>query len=263
MTKKLLKLYGNGYENVPVFAGCGKPLASVCEESPTLCQYTPDIDDDIYTPDSVNEDDAIDFIIDSCKKYGKDLTVIAIGPFTNIARVVEKDRGALGLAKEVVIMGGAFYKQYSDWNVICDVEAADVMFRSVDCIECLGADVTHQLPLDEQDDTRILCANKNEAVKYLSEIYARWKAASGRATGVLHDPLAIFYAKHKDVCECESAPVAVITEGYARGFTLNVTAYSKSAFNTAYWNFDFKRTHTLAKTVDRDRIVTEFMKCFD
>lgn len=263
MTKKLLKLYGQGYENVPVFAGCGKPIASAMKDAPTLCQYTPDIDDEIYAPDSVNEDDAIDFIIDSCKKYGKELTIIAIGPFTNIAHVIERDANALSLARDVVIMGGAFYKQYSDWNVICDVEAADVMFRSLKNIKCLGADVTHKLPLDESDDRRILKADKSEAVKYVSEIYAKWKADTGKTTGVLHDPLAILYAKNNDVCTCESAPVAVITDGYARGFTLNVAAYTKSAYNLAYWDFDFSKNHTLAKEVNRELVITEFMKCFD
>ena len=264
IAKKLLKLYGHGYENVPVFAGHGTPLASVKKDFPTfLCQYTPDMADDAYKPDSRNENDAIDFIIDSCKKYGKELTVIAIGPFTNIAKVIKKAPDALGLAKEVVIMGGAFYKQYSDWNVICDVEAAEVMFRSLTDIKCLGADVTHQLALDEADDGRILHANGNEAVKYISDIYAKWKVSSGKKSGILHDPLAIFYAKNSGVCECESAPVAVITDGYARGFTLNVKAYTKSAFNMAYWDFDFSRTHTLAKTVERELVISEFMKCFD
>lgn len=264
ITKKLLKLYGNGYENVPVFAGCATPLASEKKDFPTLlCQYTPDIDAEDYKPDSSDENDAIDFIIDSCKKYGKELTVIAIGPFTNIARVIEKDPDALGLAKEVVIMGGAFYKQYSDWNVICDVEAADVMFRNLHGIKCLGADVTHKLVIDASDDRRILEANGNEAVKYVSDIYSKWKAASGKSSGILHDPLAIYYAQNNAVCECESAPVAVITDGYSRGFTLNVKAYTKAAFNSAYRDFDFERTHILAKTVDRELIVSDFMKCFE
>lgn len=263
MTKKLLAAYGGGYESVPVFAGCGTPLAKEARAYPDLCQYTPDIDSDGYKPDSVDENDAINFIIDSCRKYKEELTVIAIGPFTNMARVIERDKDALNLAREVVIMGGAFYKQYSDWNVICDVEAADVMFRGVKNIKCLGADVTHKLQLDKNDDERILSADSSEAVKYVSLIYSKWKAATGKPAGVLHDPLAILYAKDRTVCTYEESAVAVITEGYARGFTLNVNAYSKSIYNTAYSDFDFENKHTLAKEVERARVICEFMKCFD
>ena len=264
IAKKLLKLYGKGYENVPVYAGYGTPLAGVKKDFPTLlCQYTPDIDSEEYAHDSANESDAISFIIDSCRKYGKDLTVIAIGPFTNIARVIAREPNALELAKDVFILGGAFYKQYSDWNVICDVEAADVMFRNLKDIKCLGADVTHKLVLNDSEDERILSTDGNEAVKYISDIYAKWKAASGKRKGILHDPLAIYYAANKSVCECESHPVAVITEGYARGFTLNVEAYKRSSYNPAYADFDFSKTHTLAKTVDRELILSEFIKCFE
>ena len=117
--------------------------------------------------------------------------------------------------------------------------------------------------LDANEDDSILRADGNEAVKYVSDIYAKWKYASGKAAGILHDPLAVYYAENNGVCECENAPVAVITDGYARGLTLNVTAYKRSDFNASYSDFDFNRTHTLAKTVNRDLIVSEFMKCFN
>lgn len=262
ITKKILKSYGNGYENVPVFAGCGTPLAENAEKYPNLCQYTSDIDSDEYLPDSTDENDAIDFIIDSCKKYQEDLTVIAIGPFTNIAKVIKRDKNALNLASNVIVMGGAYFKQYADWNVMCDVEAAEIMFNNVKNIKCIGADVTHKLRISEYDDQKIINADNCDTTRYISLLYSRWKNASS-SIGVLHDPLAIFYAKDNSVCECESAPVTVIRDGFARGFTLNVKAYTKAYLNSAYSKFDFSQTHTLAKSVDRERVISEFMKCFD
>ncbi|MBQ3015976.1 MAG: nucleoside hydrolase [Clostridia bacterium] len=261
IAKKLLKLYGKGYERVPVFAGYGTPLAQAEAQYPDLCQYTPDIELSEYAPDSADNDDAINFIINSCRKYKDELTVIAIGPFTNIAKVIERDSEALNLVKELVIMGGAFYKQYSDWNVICDVESAKIMFDNVNNIKCLGADVTHKLRINEENDKSIVNSNGSDAQKYVSEIYKKWKDWSS-SIGVLHDPLAIFYVKDHGICECEISPVAVITDGFARGLTLNVSAYSKAAYNNAYSTFDFAKNHTLAKEVDRERMISEFMKCF-
>ena len=262
--KKLLKLYGNGYENVPVFAGYSTPIAKEKREYPHLCQYTPDLENELYAPDSMSEDDARDFIIESCKKYGKELTVIAIGPFTNIAGVIEKDENALSLAKEVVIMGGAYFKQYADWNVMCDVEAAKIMFDSLENISCLGADVTHLLEIEKCDDEAICATSKSPAAEYVSGLYKAWKSAlSHGKLGVLHDPLAILYASDKTLCECESAPVAVITDGAARGMTLNVSAYTKAYLNPEFYKgFNLDKKHTLAKKVDREKVISTFMTCF-
>ncbi len=263
IAKKMLTLYGKGYENVPVFSGYGTPLHEERADHPTLmCQYTNDLEDKIYAPESENCEDAVDFIIDSCRKYRDELTVIAIGPFTNIAKVIEKDKDALNLAKEIIIMGGAYYKQYTDWNVICDVEAAKIMFDGINDIKCIGADVTHMLRISEEDDKVILNYSKNSEVhKYVAELYKLWKQKKG-ACGVLHDPLAIYYAYDKSICNCETASVTVLTDGFARGLTLNVNAYGKSHMNTAYKGFDYSKTHTLAKSVDREKMIEAFMKWF-
>ena len=261
LAKKLLSTYGCGYENVPVYAGAKTPLAENPEVYPDLCQYTPDLDADEYAPTSAEEDDAIDFIINSCKKYGKDLTVIAIGPFTNIAKVIMRDRDALNDAREVIIMGGAYYKQYADWNVMCDVEAAKVMFDNLTGIHCIGADVTHRLRFSLGDDARVSLYRGDDAAGYCTKLYKLWKRARG-SIGVLHDPLAIYYALDKSICETEQAPVTLITSGMARGLTLNVSAYSKSKMNSAYRDFDKERYQTIARDVDRDKMIDKFLTCF-
>ena len=113
ISKRLLKLFGRGYENVPVFAGHGTPVAEGEQEYPHTCHYHEALSSDEYAPDG-GKDDAIDFIIDCCERYGEELAVVAIGPFTNIARAIEKNRAAIGKAGKVVIMGGAYYRQYAD-----------------------------------------------------------------------------------------------------------------------------------------------------
>ena len=264
LTKKLLKLYGKGYENVPVYAGYGKPLRDDADEKGHLCQYTPDLDDEAYTPDCVCPERAVDFIIECCKKYGKELTVVAIGPFTNIAKVIEKAPDALSLAGRVLIMGGAYFRQYADWNVSCDPEAAKIMFESLKGIHCLGADVTHKLKLSRTDDKKIEEYNgSNPALKYISELYRLWKIERDGRIGILHDPLAIYYSKDPSVCECNSSAVAVITDGYARGITLNLSEYTKAYMNPDFCGYDFTRKQTLAYGVDSEKITKRFMKCFD
>ncbi len=263
IAKKMLKLYGKGYENIPVFAGYGVPLAKETLPKSYPYQYTPDLEDAAYAPDSTDPADAVDFIIDACRKYRDDLTVLAIGPFINMARVIEKDPEALNLAAEVIIMGGCYFKQYTDWNVVCDVEAAKLMFDNVERLVGIGSDVTHLLPLSESDNAIIFGEQQDATLQYVKELYRLGKKAN-HAIGFLHDPLVVYYAYDKTICACEEGAVAVITEGYARAFTINVMAYKvkHAKMNPAYRDFDFTKTKLLARSVDVERMMTEFMKCF-
>lgn len=262
--KKLLKEYGNGYENVPVFAGHGTPVNGEKQEYVHIPHYTPDIDNELYTPDGTNPDDAVDFIIECCRKYEKNLSVIAIGAFTNIAKVIEKAPDALNSISKVVVMGGAFYKQYADWNVICDVTAADIMFRKLNNLECIGADVTHLTVGEEKLYDNLLNYKGSERAHiYLTELCRLWRKNRPDARLLLHDPLVIYYLADPDICKMNYATVAVLTAGYGRGMTLNVDAYGKMSFNAeAYAGFDEKHRTCVAAEVDRnsfnERIFIDF-----
>ena len=251
--KRLLSAFGNGYENVPVYAGYGDPYGTEHTEYPLIPHHTGDMDEARYAPDNKAPEEAINFIIDSCKKYGDKLTIIAIGPFTNIAKAVEKDPRAINMAERVVIMGGAYFKQYADWNVMCDVEAADIMFKGLKNLKCIGADVTHlmegeQTLYDLIDDYN----GDNEGRKYLSTLFKLWKVDRPNSKFLLHDPLVIYYAEDETICQTEDAAIAVITDGFAKGMTLNVKAYGKKWLNkSAYVDFDMTHTANVARTANR------------
>ena len=264
MAKKLLMEYGKGYENVPVYVGHGVTIRPNSLPPRHVPHYTPDLEDDIYTPDGTDPDAAVDFIIDACHKYGKDLIIIPIGAFTNMARVIEKDPEALNLCGKVVIMGGAFFKQYADWNVICDVDAADIMFRNLNNLECIGADVTHLMVGEQALYDNLLEYEGNEpGHKYLTELCRLWKKDRPKASLLLHDPLVVYYVADPTLCGMKPASVVVMTEGYASGFTFNVDAYGKKAwFPEAYAGFDDTHKVLVAATADRDafnaRILADF-----
>ncbi|MBO5883028.1 MAG: nucleoside hydrolase [Clostridia bacterium] len=264
-TKKMLTEYKHGYETVPVFAGHGTPIGRTPVQYPHIPHYTADMEDNIYCPDGTEPDDAVDFIIDACHKYGKELIVIAIGPFTNIAHVIQKDPSALNSVYKTVIMGGAYFKQYADWNVICDVTAADIMFRNLNNLECIGADVTH-LMVGEEDlyDNLLNYKGSERGHIYLSELCNLWKLDRPECKLLLHDPLVVYYVADTALCEMRPASVAVITEGYAVGMTLNVDAYGKKEyFPSEYMNFDAEHKVLVAATADRENFNRRIFKDFD
>lgn len=263
MAKKLLKLCGAPYADTPVYAGIGKPLCGEVDLDERTCQYSPDLEDEIYTPDNTDPEAAIDFILDCCRKYGDELTIVAIGPFTNIAAAIKKDAQAISRAN-IVIMGGAYFRQYADWNVWCDPHAAKLMFESTRGIRCLGADVTHKLRLTPTEDAAIVnYRGDNAAAGYVSQLYKYWKGGREWLLGMLHDPLTVLCAVDPTYCEYKSAPVAVVTEGVARGMTVNIPEYGKARMNGNFADFDFAREHSLAHSVDRDAVIARFMRCFE
>ncbi|MBQ8186971.1 MAG: nucleoside hydrolase [Clostridia bacterium] len=249
MAKKLVTLSGHG--DIPVYAGYGVPLAEKEREYGHVIHYTPDTE--AYAPDSVNPDDAADFIIHACRTYGKELCIIAIGPFTNMARVIQKDPEALNLAGRVCIMGGAYFKQYADWNVMCDVEAADLMFRTLENLECIGADVTHLCEAEPAlYDALVNYTGDDPARRYLTEMCGLWRKDRPDAKLLLHDPLVVYYAEDPSLCGMREITAAVLTDGFARGMTVNVNAYGKKWMNeSAYAGYPMKLCRA-AQTVDLD-----------
>lgn len=251
MVKKLMNAFGKGYEQVPVYAGYSAYTEDKEENNEHMCRFEEDLALPELAPASAKPEDAVDFILDSCRRYGKELTVIAIGPFCNIAKAVEKDPNGLNSAAQVVIMGGAYFKQYADWNVMCDVPAADIMFRNLNNLACIGADVTHKLASDYLKP--LLAKADDGALGYVGEQYRQWQQDYPENSIVLHDALTVYYALDPTVCDMVRIPVKVITDGFAKGFTLNVDAYGKASLNSAYTGFDRQHKVLAAAHVDLEK----------
>ena len=260
IAKMLLAAYGCGYEFVPVYAGHCTPMAESACEYPHTCHYFDALERDEFSPDG-EDDAAVDFIIEQSKKWGKSLYIVAIGPFTNIARAIEKDPEALALAGKVVIMGGAYFKQYAVWNVMCDVEAAGVMFSNCKNLECIGADVTHRLPLTKEQLDMLCTSDLDGVSREIARLARLWREATPDRLPALHDPLAIYYAAHPDICKMEKQRISVVTDGVCRGLTLNVDAYGK-----AYMNPEADKVTSMARVacdVDARGFVETFMSLFE
>lgn len=252
MAKKLLTAFGSDYESVPVYAGFSGDDAN--KNTEYLGSFEADLDSDACTPENTDPQAAVDFIIDCCHRYKKELTVVALGPFCNIAEVIKKDPDALPAASKVVIMGGAYFKQYADWNVMCDVPAADLMFRTLSNLECIGADVTHRLADPGYLKKALESVDRaNPALTYVSELYRRWHQQHPDEGLVLHDVLVIYYLYDPTICTMQRIRTAVITEGLAKGLTLNIDSYGKTYLNSIYQTRTPELPVLVASDVDIDK----------
>lgn len=134
---------------------------------------------------------AIDFIIDMVHKYPNEITLITIGPMTNVARALEKDPSIESLIKEIRIMGGGIGLTYPEWNVFCDPEAAYKIYHSkIQKITQVGCNVTLQTGLSPQD-VEDLKNNKSKTIALVYDAMMKWFKHYEFATPVMHDPLTV------------------------------------------------------------------------
>ncbi len=148
----------------------------------------------------VRTESAIDLIIDQLnKEKRRGLTIVCIGPLTNIAAVITNSPDISGKIDELLIMGGAFgLSKYghgnvtpvAEFNIYSDPEAAKIVFESGIRMKAVGLDVTsapeNWLTLAEYSRIN---ATKNKLSIFAARILAN--TMQKRRMFELHDPIAI------------------------------------------------------------------------
>ncbi len=213
---KLLRTAGKA--DVPVFFGERIPVGGVIPlfdkdsgkpEDAVPCQYDGQLDGEICGGG------AVDAIIRLAKEHSGELTIVPIGPLTNIARALEKDPSVVCDVKEIVTMGGWFTNCAPEWNILCDPEAAEKVYSSGIPVKAVGLDVTLQCTLDGSLLERFR-QSRDQTARLIVRWMDKWFDFFGFEKSVMHDPLAVasvFY----DVCRFRDIYVRVITEGGKRG----------------------------------------------
>lgn len=251
MAKKLLSTFGKAYERIPVLCGYSLPMGKKMPSPPIEFLSEEEKKDSALAPDGKSPSEAIDFIVDACNTHRDSLTVVAMGPLTNLAHVIEQDPQALARISRVAMMGGAYFRQYADWNVSCDPIAAARVFSSLSNLECIGADVTHRAAASPLFEKQLFHPSSQapQWMRYLSELAQRWEKTRAKPELVLHDPLLMAHLIDPLLCSMTDTSVTVITEGPAAGLTLNVDAYSKQWMNDAYKSLPPIPRHRVATDV--------------
>lgn len=85
---------------------------------------------------------AVDFILNTIRGNPLRVIILAIGPLTNLAAAIKKDRSTFLQTKEIVMMGGNFNEVKAEWNIECDPEAAKIVFESGVPVKTVGIELT-------------------------------------------------------------------------------------------------------------------------
>ena len=170
--------------------------------------------------------DGVDFLLDQIRKNPGEITLIAIGPLTNIGAAIDRDSVTFRKLKRVVMMGGSVYRGYDDpgyvpphapsaeYNIAMDVPAAQKLFRSGVPIFMMPLDST-QLKLDEVK--RALLGSVSTALTdALLVLTAEWDRATHQVTPTLFDPVAVAYAIRPESCPVTPMHIEVDEKGFTR-----------------------------------------------
>lgn len=142
---------------------------------------------------------AVDAIIDEVGASAEPVTVIALGPLTNVAAALRRDPAAMRRASAIVVMGGSLYAggnvtPHAEFNFYVDPEAADAVMASGLPVVVTPLDVTHQLAVSDQTvESRLLSRSETRAA-FLGELIRRARAEEFTGRGgrlLLHDPAAV------------------------------------------------------------------------
>lgn len=175
-----------------------------------------------------------DLIVEQVNLHPGELTLIALGPLSNIAMALMKDPGIAGKVKELVCIGGAFgFNEYaykhatgdnpvSEWNVYVDPEAAKMVFNSGMPIRAVGLDVaTHPDINFPKDQVEAMRQSSNKEAVYISKLVDFVEGRGFQSYCVLIDSLAVAAVIDSTVIETTAVRVDVETQGLlTRGQTV-------------------------------------------
>ncbi len=173
-------------------------------------------------PPAKSHPKAVDFLLGSIRKNPGEITLVAIGPLTNIGAAIDRDAATFKKLKRVVLMGGSIHKGYGDlgytpdrgpepeYNIYSDVAAAQKLFASGVPIFMMPLDST-QLKLDEEKRA-LLFRQSTPLTDALALLYHQW----GQQTPTLFDVMAVAYVLRPALCPVQPFQIAVDKDGFTR-----------------------------------------------
>ena len=173
------------------------------------------------------EIDAVTFLKNQIEVHPNEITLVPVGPLTNIANLLTNHPGIDSKIKEIVLMGGNAQSPgnatpTAEANILNDPEAADIVFSAQCEITMVGLDVTNSVFMSEEQVNK-LGSFENEKSKHISKInpfYFNFLKEFFQDNGMpIHDSSAVTYLVHPEYFETLCCPIKVETEGISRGKT--------------------------------------------
>ncbi|HEY4365421.1 MAG TPA: nucleoside hydrolase [Bryobacteraceae bacterium] len=208
-----------GRRDIPLAMGVSEPLLDpVVQSKPKEFEALTKAD---AVPEAARRS-AVGLIVETLMNAREPITIVAIGPLTNIALALKTEPRIKQKLARIVLMGGAFSNQSAtpraEYNVKRDPVAAEIVFHSGVAITAVGLEVTEPCKLREQDLAKLRNSDA-PAVRFLLHLIDLSKAETGDAYPTLYDPLAVAVVFRKELIEASAGAVSVSLADASRGQT--------------------------------------------
>ena len=198
-----------GRADVPVFAGCDRPLQRQLVTAEHVHGKTgldgPAMEEPTM---ALQAQHAVDFLIETLRREpAGTVTLCPLGPLTNIATAFQKAPDIVGRVAEIVLMGGAYFEvgnitPAAEFNIFVDPEAAAIVFGAGVPLVVMPLDVTHKVLTTRARVERIraLGSRVGQVAAEWADFFERFDVAKyGSEGGPLHDPCVVAYLLKPDL----------------------------------------------------------------
>ena len=211
-----------GKTDVPVYAGCDRPLGRELVTAEHVHGKTGLDGPDLPDPQMpLAEGHAVDFIIDTVMAEAPGtVTLCPLGPLTNIATALQREPKLAKRIQQIVLMGGGYFEggnitPAAEFNIYVDPQAADIVFRSGVPLVVMPLDVTHKALVTKarNDAFRALGTPVGVAVAEMTDFFERFdKEKYGSEGAPLHDPCVTAYLIDPDLFSGRHINVEIETQ---------------------------------------------------
>lgn len=235
-------------KKVPIYPGLplpllAKPRQTTVPQAIALERWRHDTD---FTLNS-----GVDALRAAVRARPGEITLLAIGPMTNVGVLFAIDPEIPSLLKDLVLMCGAFdfpdWPDATEWNAINDPHAAALTYRAAPPRHVsFGLDVTKKVVLDRAEfEPRI---KSTEMGRCALDMAAAWFKQTPKVT--FHDPLAAVGIFESSIC------------GYARG-QVEIELENPKLLGKTHWAAGADGSHEIATTVDSERFFEHFFRVLE
>ena len=248
--------------DVPVFAGCDKPMRHELITAENVHGKTGIDGVAVYQPAMpLQNQHAVDFIIEALLGAENDsITLVPTGPLTNIGEAMSRQPDILPKIREIVLMGGAMREggnttPSAEFNILEDPDAAQIVMQCGRPLTIVPLDVTHQALVSQIriEQIRALDTPVGTAVVGMMEFFNRFDSEKYGSDGApLHDPCTIAYLLKPELfegkmCNVEIETGSPLTRGHTAVDFWGVTDKARNA----NWLYKLDADGFFALLIDR------------
>ncbi|WP_395344706.1 nucleoside hydrolase [Ningiella sp. W23] len=215
--------------DIPVFKGAGMPHVGP-ESSYAHFVHGDDGFGNIKHPPpkgTIQQQSAAEFIVQSARKHPGEITLVAVGPLSNLALALKLEPELPRLIKAVNIMGGSAFAPgnvtpVAEANIWNDAHAANIVFSAGWTVNMFGLDVTYDLPFAPDFTTRLESQNSvlggfvKKAAEFYTDFYSQGKS---ERVCFFHDAFPLAYMIQPDLFEMTEGHIRVGTDPLHQGQT--------------------------------------------